>query len=106
MAYAPQTPGHLSIALRSGDEVGRLLDFSIDATGYSWTAEVYSIVTDAVLMTPTVSVVSAEDGQVNLSFSESDTIDLATGTYGLRVMWTAPGSVRRTVLDGMLEVLA
>lgn len=106
MALAAQTPGHLSVAFRAGDEYGTLLDFSINCTGFSWQAEVYSVSNGSTLIEPTVSVVSAANGQVNLSFSEADTIDLAAGTYGLRVMWTAPGSVRRTVLDGMLEVLA
>lgn len=106
MALASQTPGHLSVSLRSGDEFGTLLDFSIDTTGFTWSAEVYSVSNGSTLMEPTVTIVDAEDGQVNLSFTEADTVDLAAGTYGLRVMWTAPGTVRRTVLDGMLEVLA
>lgn len=106
MALAAQTPGHLSVVLRAGDEYGTLLDFSVNTTGYTWTAEVYSLITGNTLGTPTTTVVNAAAGQVNLSLTESDTMDLATGTYGLRVMWNAPGNVRRTVLDGMLEVLA
>lgn len=106
MALAAQTPGNLSVSFRGGDEFATLLDFSTDCTSYTWQAEVYSVSNGSTLMEPTVTVVSAANGQVNLSFSESDTIDLAAGTYGLRVMWTAPGTVLRTVLDGMLEVLA
>lgn len=106
MALAAQNPGHLAVSFRSGDEFATLLDFSVDCTSYTWEAEVYSVSNGSTLMEPTISVVSAASGQVNLSFTEGDTADLAPGTYGLRVMWTAPGTVRRTVLDGMLEVLA
>lgn len=106
MALASQTPGQLAISFRSGDEFTTLLDFSIATTSYTWSAEVYSVVTGDVLQNPTVTVVSAANGQVNLSWTEVQTAALAAGTYGCRVMWTAPGDARRTVLDGMLEVLA
>lgn len=92
------------MAFRAGDEYSTLLDFSIDTTGYTWSAEVYSVVTHDVLVNPTVTVVSAANGQVNLSFTEAQTGDLAPGTYGCRVIWVAPGSSQRTALEGMLEV--
>lgn len=106
MATAAQLPGHLAVAFRAGDEYSTLLDFSIATTGYTWSAEVYSVVTGTVIQNPSVSVVSAANGQVNLSWTEAQTGDLAPGTYGVRVIWVAPGSSQRTVLDGMLEVLA
>lgn len=106
MALAAQTPGYLAISFRSGDEYSTLLDFSIATTGYTWTAEVYSVVTGDVLQNPTITVVSAANGQVNLSWTETQTAALAAGTYGCRVIWTTAGDARRTVLDGMLEVLA
>lgn len=106
MALAAQTPGHLAISFRAGDEFATLVDFSVSTTGYTWQAEVYSVVTGDVVQEPAVTVVSAANGQINLAWTETQTAALAAGTYGVRVMWTAPGSVRRTVLDGMLEVLA
>lgn len=104
MATASQLPGHLAVAFRAGDEYSTLVDFSINTTGYSWSAEVYSVVTHEVLQNPTVTVVSAANGQVNLSWTEAETADLAPGTYGCRVIWVAPGSSQRTALEGMLEV--
>lgn len=106
MATAAQLPGDLAISFRAGDEFATLLDFSIATTGYTWTAEVYSVVTGDVVQTPTVTVVSAANGQIHLAWTETQTAALAAGTYGVRVMWTAPGDARRTVLDGMLEVIA
>lgn len=105
MATADQRPGHLAVAFRRGDEYSTLIDFSISTTGYTWSAEVFSVVTGEVLQNPSVTVISAANGQVNLSWTEQQTEDLDAGTYGLRVIWVAPGSSRRTALEGMLEVL-
>lgn len=104
MATASQLPGHLAVAFRAGDEYATLVDFSISTTGYSWSAEVYSIVTDEVIQSPTVTVVSAANGQISLGWTETQTAALAPGTYGVRIIWVAPGSSRRTALEGMLEV--
>lgn len=104
MATASQLPGHLAVAFRAGDEYATAIDFSINTTGYSWSAEVYSVVTGDVVQNPTVSVVSAANGQVNLSWTEAQTAELSPGTYGVRVIWVAPGSSQRTALEGMLEV--
>jgi hypothetical protein len=51
-----------------------------------------------------MTVVSAANGQVNLSLTETQTADLEPGTYGVRVWWVAPGSAKRTVTDGICEV--
>jgi hypothetical protein len=106
MAIVEQLPGNLAIAFRRGDEFAATIDFSIATTGYTWEAEVYSVVTGDVVQSPTVTVISAANGQISLSWTETQTAALAPATYGYRVMWTASGSVRRTVLDGMLEVYA
>ena len=104
MATAQQLPGVLNISFVSGDEYSRLIDFSFDATGYSFSADVYSTVTEATLLSPTVAVVSAALGQVNVSFTEIQTASLTPGTYGVRVEWVAPGTSTRTALQGVVEV--
>lgn len=106
MATAAALPGTLNIAFRRGDEYGTLVDFSISVVGYTFTAEVVSAITGATLITPTVTVVSAASGQVNLSFTEAQTASLAAGSYLWRMIWVAPGAATRTALDGVCEVYA
>ena len=106
MATVSNLPGQLSLAVRRGDEFGTLIDFSINATGYTWAAQVYSLITGATLITPTVTVVSAADGQVNVALSELQTASVPVGSYGWRLESTASGSVKRTMLDGICEVVA
>jgi hypothetical protein len=106
MATASQTPGELNIAFRKGDEYGTLIDFSIDLTGYTFAAEVVSAVTGSTLVEPTVSIVSAASGQVNLALSEAQTAGLAAGSYLWRMIWVGPGTATRTALEGVCEVYA
>lgn len=104
MPLTDTLPGSLSLAFRRGDEFSTLLDFSIATTGYTWSAAIYSVVTGTTIATPTVTVVNAATGQVNLGLSEIQTAALAAGTYGWRLSWTAPGEALRTVLAGTVEV--
>ena len=106
MATAAALPGNLNIAFRRSDEYGTLIDFSISLTGYSFSAEVVSAVTGSTLVTPTVSVVNASTGQVNLSLSEVQTASLAVGSYLWRMIWVGPGTTTRTALEGVCEVYA
>jgi hypothetical protein len=104
MATANQDSGSLSIGFRAGDEYSTLLDFSISTPSYTWGAEIYALLDGAAVVSPTMTVVSAANGQVNLSLTETQTADLEPGTYGVRVWWVAPGSAKRTVTDGICEV--
>lgn len=106
MATAASLPGNLNIAFRRGDEYGTLIDFSIPTTSYSFSAEVVSAITGATLATPTVTVVNAATGQVNLSLSEVQTASLPAGSYLWRMIWVAPGVATRTALEGVCEVYA
>jgi len=99
-----QLPGTMALAFRRGDEFACLVDFSIDATAYTWSATIYSQITGATVATPTVTVVSASLGQVNVSLTELQTSALQAGTYGWRLVWVAPGTVTRTALEGACEV--
>lgn len=105
MPTVATTPGSLNVTVQQGDELSQLLDFSISLTGYTFSAEVVSALTGATLATPTVTAVDLSAGQVNLAMSETQTAALAVGSYLWRLIWTAPGTVRRTALEGILEVI-
>jgi len=105
MATAEQRPGNLNIVFRAGDEFATTIDFSIDMTGYEWATEVYSVVNGLTVVEPTIDVIDDGDGKINLSLTEEQTASLAPGTYGVRIRWIAPGTVVRTALDGICEVL-
>lgn len=106
MAISPQTPGLLNVSFVRGDDWGQLLDLSIDTTGYTFTAAVYSLLTGANVASCTVNHVSPSTGQVNVSLPHTQTASLEAGTYGIKVSWSAPGDARRRCIDGMCEVLA
>lgn len=105
MTTVSTLPGTLNVTVKRGDELAQLLDFSINLTGYTFTAEVVSAVTGATMATPTVSNVNLATGQVNLGMTEEQTASLAAGSYLWRLVWTAPGTVRRTALEGILEIV-
>ena len=94
----------MSIAFRRGDEFSVLIDFSIATTSYTWSATIFSQITGETIATPTVTVVSAALGQINVSLTELQTSALQAGTYGWRLVWVAPGTVTRTALEGACEV--
>lgn len=103
-ALAAQSPGSLDLAFRRGDEYARLLDFSIDLTGYTFAASIRSRLTGAVVATPTITAVNLAAGQINLSLTELQTSSLAVGDYDWSLTWSAPGTVTRTALAGIVEV--
>lgn len=104
MPSAADMPGYLAIGFRKGDSYATLVDFSINVTGHSWDASVYSFNTGVTVVEPTVTVVNAASGQVNVSLTHAQTLGLAAGTYGWRLESTAPGDVRRTYIAGICEV--
>lgn len=106
MSLAPQLPGKASVSFVRGDDWGATFDFNVDATGYTWAAAIFSVVTGQTLLAPSVSVVSASLGQVSVSLTDLQTSTLAAGTYGLRLTFTAPGGVVRRSTEGLVEVYA
>jgi hypothetical protein len=104
MALATQLPGSGSVSFVRGDDWGATFDFDIDTTGYSWSASILSVVTDAVIVSPAVAVISAASGQVSVSLSDTQTALLAPGTYRLRLRATAPGDSIRRASEGLVEV--
>lgn len=96
--------GTLNLAVPQGTELVATLDFSDDTTGYTVTSEVYSLVSGSTLYSPTIATVSATAGQHTITLNESDTANRGAGSYGLRVIRVAPGTVIRRITDGLLEV--
>ena len=104
MPTAADMPGYLAIGFTRSDSYGTLIDFSIDVTGHTWDAYVYSFSDQAIVIEPTVTVVDASSGQVNVSLTSAQTATLPAGTYGWRLVSTAPGDVPRTYISGVCEV--
>lgn len=97
--------GRLNHVSRRGDEFSALVDFDQDLTGASLYAQVYSLIDQSIVFSPSVTEVDLAEGKANLSWVETTTSSLAAGTYGIRIWWTASGDVKRTVLEGYLELL-
>lgn len=98
-----QTPGTLNLAFNRGDDFSALVDFSITMTSYQVAASITSLVTGNEVVPMTVAFVSAADGTVNVSLTDTQTSALARGTYGWNLKWTE-GNATRTALTGMVEV--
>lgn len=96
----------MNLAFRRGDEFGATVDFDIPLTSYSVTAEITSVVTGETVQAIAAAVTNESAGVVGLSLTETQTQSLAAGTYGWRLEWVAPGDVKRTALQGFVEVAA
>ena len=106
MSTYTQLPGSLGLSFRRGDELGTSIDFTpTDLTGYTVTSDIVSLVTGSVVQPVTVAISNATAGVVAISLTETQTAALPVGTYGWRLEWHAPGSVRRTALQGTCEVV-
>lgn len=99
-----QTPGSLNLSFARGDDFSALVDFSIGMTGYTVSASMTSLVSNAEVQPLTVSFVSATAGTVNVSLTDTQTAALPRGTYGWNMKWTE-GAATRTALTGFVEVL-
>lgn len=106
MATYTQLPGSLGLSLCRGDELGTTIDFSpTTLTDYTVTAVITSVVTGEVVETISTSVSDGPNGVVSLALTETQTAALPVGTYGWRLEWDAPGNVKRTALQGVVEVV-
>lgn len=105
MATSSDIPGVLNLAVRAGDEVGKLLTYDLDLTGYTVRTTIYSLVSGLDVATATTTVTpGAYSSGVNVSVQESVTASLGAGTYGWRQELVAPGSVQATRIDAKLEI--
>ena len=99
-----QLPGSLSLSLRAGDELSSTIAFDTRLVGYTVTSDITSLVTGQTVTSIATTLVDAAAGQVGIAMTETQTGALASGTYGWRLEWIAPGDVKRTALAGMVEV--
>lgn len=114
MATVSQLPGSLNIALVRGDEFGTTVDVKLDVSSFTFSSEVFSLLTGETLATPSVSYTGpsldstgapvAGWSRISLSMTEVQTTSLTVGSYGFRVAWIAPGNAKRTALAGVCEV--
>jgi hypothetical protein len=107
MATYAQLPGSMNLAFRRGNDFATVIDFDgTTLVGYAVTASVVSQVTGATVVPMTTTVADAAAGQVGVSLTDTQTAAMPAGTYGWRLDWTAPGDVKRTALQGTVEVTA
>ena len=104
MATYEQSPGRFNMAFRRGDTLSAELDFSVDITGYSLTANSVSAVTGLSVKSLAAQVTSAADGKVVVSLTPQETLAIPTGTYAWNMSWIEPTGLARTVLSGFIEV--
>jgi hypothetical protein len=97
-------PGTLNVDVRQGDAISFVVDFDIGLTGYSVEGEIYSSVTSQTVQALTISVVSAVNGQVQVSLSSSQTAALPAGTFKWFLRWDTGSGSYRTAVEGVFEV--
>jgi hypothetical protein len=124
MATISQLPAPITLRKFRGDEFAIVLDFDIDLTGYTFSNDIYRIVsatpaassgmggdagftniTTASVGSFDVTVLSLLQGQVRLLLTEAASDALGSGRYRWFFRWVAPGDITRTVLNGTLELV-
>lgn len=103
MASYDQSPGSLNLSFRAGDDFSALVDFSIPMVGYTASASITSLVTGKSVIPLTTEIVSAANGQVNVSLTDTQTATIPRGSYGWSLTWVE-SAVTRTALTGVVEV--
>jgi hypothetical protein len=115
MATYSVLPAELNLAFVIGDEFILDIDLSFDATGYSWTAQLYESSTTFVSGAPVIQsgatsatfnieTVSAAAGQYTLTLVEAQTAGLLVSTaYRWFLRGVSPGGVTRTYLSGSVR---
>lgn len=118
MATLDTLPAQLDVTLTKGDEWGATVDFSIDLTGYTFSAAVFSTSRTVsssfpaglntqgdVAVTIAVTELDIASGQLGLSLTETQTDSLSeSATYRWYLRGVAPGSVTRTYISGSFAV--
>lgn len=107
-----QTAGTVNAAFELGDSVRFSLTFTtpgptgadipLNLTGYTFAVTLY-LRTGAV--DGSVTVASATDGVVLVSFADSDIATLSAGSsVAYRLKWTTPANVRQTPVIGEIAI--
>ena len=118
MATFDTVPAQLDVTLIKGDEWGCSLDFSIDLTGYTFSAAIFATTRTvstaypggldtqgATAETIAVTYTDLASGQIGLSLTEAQTDALdETATYRWYLRGVAPGTITRTYVSGSFTV--
>lgn len=119
MTTYAQTPADLKVIVVQGDQLDIGFDASIDLTGYTFEAIVYSAESstpggwsggDGVVVGDTaaefsVNVVDLAEGQLNLGLSETQTSALSpANSYRWYLRWVDTDDVTRTAISGTFTV--
>lgn len=99
-----QAPGALDVRAKAGDEFAMSPDFNVDLTGYSLAGGVKPASGGAETAF-VIAVDNAALGQITLRLTEAETAALGAGSHRWYLAWTAPGSVKRTVLAGQFLLI-
>ena len=116
-----QLPAELDLAFVKGDEFGMLLTVeNTDLTGYTYDSRVYSlpsvdaggglgagssVAAGGTVVAFTITPVNLTAGQVNVSLTEVETNQLASGSqYRWWFKTVTPAVVTRTILSGDVTV--
>lgn len=114
-AIFQQTPADLSIVCTQGDQLDVAVDASLDLSGYTFSAIVYSptpsssgswtgtdgLVVGTTKATFSINVVNLATGQLNLGLTETQTAALSPAeSHRWYLRWTDGNGVTRTVLAG------
>lgn len=86
----------LQLTLEDADGVAH------DLTGVTGVASVRSEPGGLVVATPTVTVTSADDGEVEVTMPAEDTAEMVPGNFRYAVRLTWPDGVVRTIVEGTI----
>jgi hypothetical protein len=103
MAEFLQTPGELNITASHDDDFEFYLTFDINLTGYTFSAQVVTIATNA-LVPLTVTPINLTLGQIKISLTKATMATLTSAKHHYYLDWTASAKTRR-VLAGLFEVI-
>lgn len=105
MAAYQNVPGSMSLILKAGDDAGTLVDFDVSLDGRSVSSELYSLVTGQKIADIQATIPDSPAGKVNISLPASQTGSIPPGSYGWRLSWSSSQGGKRTVLEGVAEVV-
>jgi len=117
MATISQLPANVTLRKFRGDEFLVAFDFDIDLSGYTFSTDIYSVLTTisgvgSGTTTTTTSVgsftvipTSLVNGQVSLSLDEAQSLAIDSGSYRWYLRWVSPLGETRTVLSGVFELV-
>ena len=104
MADYEQLPGELNIKTSISDDLSILLDFDIDLTGYTFTANMLKAGTETATAL-TVTNTSLPSGQITISTTNTTLATLGSGIHRWYLKWINPSTIDRKVLAGKFELV-